>query len=71
MEVAYAQFLNAVETLEVVVERLEVSRCEVLVDLNGKVTAESQESVRRNPRQCFQCESLAISTYIPLSLSER
>lgn len=49
MEVVYAQLLDAVETLEVVVEWLEVGRREVLVDVNEEVAAELQQSVRGSP----------------------
>ena len=70
MKPVYAQFLDSVETLEVVVELSEVSRCKVLVEIDGEVTAVRDQSVCGDPTQHLDCTSLSISTYVLLLLSE-
>ena len=44
-----AQFLDLVETLKVVVERLEIVGCKILVEVDMKVTAVWQQPVRSDP----------------------
>lgn len=49
VEPVYAQFLDPVEALEMAVERLKISRGEVLVDIDKELTAVGQQPVGGHP----------------------
>ena len=49
IEPVYAQFLDLVETLKVVVERLEIGGCKILVEVDIEVTAVWQQPVGGDP----------------------
>ena len=70
MEPVYAQFLDPVESLEVVAERLEVGGCEVLAEVNKQLTAVWQQPMGGDPGQHLNRDSLSVSPYVSLLLSE-
>ena len=70
MEPVYAQLLDPVETLEMVVEGLEVNRCKVLVEVYKEATAVRQQPVRSDLGQHLDRGAASVSAYVPLPLSE-